>query len=100
MEMYKVTYLTHSAEVPDVAPPKLLLQAEASRSAVPSQLALYYSTEVAVMLYCTTDNIVTIKKQNALFLFCFKKSLIEGNENTLKNNYHVNHVSTLTLSTA
>lgn len=101
MEMYITpTYLTHDAEIPDVAPPELLLKAEACRSTALSQLALCYSAEVAVMPYCTTHNIVTIKEQNALFPFCLKKSLIEGDEKTFKNNYHVNHISIPPLSTA
>lgn len=61
MEMYKVTYLIHSAEIPDVAPPELVLKAEASRSTAPSQLALYYSAEVAVLPYCATHDIVGTK---------------------------------------
>lgn len=69
MEMYKVTYLTHSAEAPEVPPPDLLLK-EASRSTTPSQLAVYYSVEV---LYCTTPNIFTVKEQNTHFPFCLKK---------------------------
>lgn len=76
MEMYKVTYLTHSAEAPEVPPPDLLLE-EASRSTTPSQLAVYYSVEV---LYCTTPNIFTIKEQNTHFPYYLKKSLIKRNE--------------------
>ena len=76
--MYNVTYLMHGSEIPGVAPAELLLRAEASRSTAPSQLALYYSTEVAVMPYCTTHNAVTIKGQYALFPFY----LTEQNEKT------------------
>lgn len=99
MEMYKVTYLTHSAEAPEVPPPELLLK-DASRSTTPNQLVVHYSVEVAVMLNCTTLNIFTTKEQNTHFPFYLKNSLLEGNEKTFENNYHVNHISTLTLSTA
>lgn len=48
MEMYKVTYLMCSAEIPEVFPGEELLKAKPSRSTAASQLALHYSTEAAV----------------------------------------------------